>query len=516
MRLALVLAFLGPAPLPAQVPPAQNQQIHDIVAAVSADRIEQNIRALVGFGTRNTLSDTLSTTRGIGAARRWIKAEFERIGAACGGCLDVRYVSEIFPPGRRIPDSTNIVNVVAIQRGTTDPDRMVIMAGDIDSRISEPTNAVDSAPGANDNASGMAGTIEAARVLTQYRFNGSIVYLGLSGEEQGLYGGGTVARYAKGQGWDIVGVLNNDMIGNIEGISGVIENQTARVFSQPTPMSGEIGEQVDEMLQALQELAAFEREFVVLGGDTLALDSALQELRSLTEAQWRRFRRGGGEVDGPSRQLARYIDRVADVYLPTLDVMMIYRLDRFSRGGHHTPFNDEGFPGVRIMESNENYNRQHQDIRVENGIHYGDVVEGVNFDYAAKLTALNAATLASLASAPRPPVEVGITGAVRPAATLTWNAPADADNVVGYRVYWRRSDSPTWDFSTWVGTPTDWDGRAEMEAQRRRAAQRFNRAPEPMPTYGHRFDGLVIDNYYFGVAAVAADGSESTVVFPLP
>lgn len=337
-----------------RVPPAEDPRIHQIVEAVSPERLEHDIRALVQFGTRHTLSDTLSATRGIGAARRWIKAQFDRISETCGGCLEVRYISEVFPPGRRIPDSTNVVNVMAVQRGTSDPNRMVIMSGDIDSRITDPMNAADSSPGANDNASGMAGVLEAARILSRYRFNGSVVYLGLSGEEQGLYGGRTVARMAVDSGWHLEAVLNNDMIGNIEGVNGIIDNTSARVFSDGTPPTE-------------------------------------------SEEERRRRRFTGGEVDGISRQVARYVDRIADRYIPNLDIIMIYRLDRFGRGGHHRPFADVGFPAVRIMEANENYDRQHQDIRVEDGIAFGDVIEGVDFHYAAKLTALNAATLAALA-----------------------------------------------------------------------------------------------------------------------
>jgi len=396
----------------------------------------------VSFGTRNTLSDTLSATRGIGAARRWIKAEFDRISAECGNCLEVFYVDEIYPASRRLPDTVNVVNVVAMQRGTSDPNRMVIMSGDIDSRGSSGVNAIDSAPGANDNASGMAGTIEVARLLTQHTFNGSIVYLGLSGEEQGLMGGRTVARYAQEHEWNVQAVFNNDMIGNVEGINGVIDNTHARVLSDGTPPTE-------------------------------------------TEEERRRRRFTGGEVDGISRQVARYVDRMADSYLPTLDVMMIYRLDRFGRGGHHRPFADLGFPAVRIMETNENYNRQHQDIRFEDGIAYGDVLEGVDFYYAAKITGLNAATLASLAWAPGPPAQVRLSGANRPAAVLRWEPPSDAENLAGYRVHWRLTDSSTWDHSRWVGDVTEF-----------------------------RFDGLIIDNYFFGVSAVSADGHESVVVFP--
>ncbi len=460
--LLLFYTFAAPA-LAQDVPPTEDPRIHDIVAAVAAERLEADVTTLVSFGTRSTLSDTLSPTRGIGAARRWVKAQFDSISAACGGCLEVFYLAEEFPAGgRRLHEDrpTNIVNVVAIQRGTSDPNRMFIMSGDIDSRISTNANATDSAPGANDNASGMAGTIEAARVLSQYRFNGSIVYLGLSGEEQGLYGGGTVAREAQSRGWNIRGVLNNDMIGNIEGVNGVIDNTTARVFSDGNP----------PMLVSIDTTA-----------DRAAL---LQQLRRA----WRtlRFRRvAGSDVDGISRQLARYVDRVADRYIENLDVLMIYRLDRFGRGGHHTPFTNLGYPGVRIMETNENYTRQHQDIRVEDGTRYGDVLEGVDFDYARKLTALNAATLASLAWAPDMPDSVRIGGIVQAHARLAWASPEDTSNLAGYRVYWRRTDSPTWDYSRWVG----------METQ-------------------HTFTGLVIDNYFFGVASVGRDGTESVVAFP--
>ena len=436
------MAIALAAPLTAQqAPPQEDSRIHTIVSLASPTRIEHDIRTLVGFGTRHTLSDTLSPTRGIGAARRWIKAEFDRISEACGSCLEVFYVQEIVA-APRIPDSTNVVNVVAIQRGTSNPNRMVMMSGDIDSRISDGLNAVDSSPGANDNASGLAGVLEVARLLTKHRFNGSIVYAALSGEEQGLFGGRTVARMAVDEGWDLQAVLNNDMIGNIEGVNGIIDNTTARVFSDATPPN-----------------------------------------ESESRRRGRRFY--GGEVDGVSRQLARYVDRMADVYLPTLDVLMIYRLDRFGRGGHHRPFADQGFAAVRIMETNENYTRQHQDIRVEGDLAYGDVIEGVNFEYAAKLTALNAATLASLAWAPGRPTEVLVCGAVQPYARLYWEAPEDASNLAGYRVYWRRTDSPTWDFSKWVGN-----------------------------TASHEFKGLVIDNYFFGVASVSGSGHESTIAFP--
>ena len=440
---ASALMVLGSAPAPAQqVPRNADSILNAIAGAPSATHIEADIRTLVGFGTRHTLSDTLSPTRGIGAARRWIKAAFDSLSAACGGCLDVRYVSEIYPPRGRIRDSTNIVNVVAIQRGRTDPNRYVIMSGDIDSRVSDVMNATDSAPGANDNATGIAGVLEAARVLTGYRFDASIAYLALSGEEQGLFGGRTVAQMAVDSGWNVEAMLNDDMIGNIEGTNGVIDNTSARVFSDginPTE----------------------------------------------TDRERAARRTSGSDVDWTSRQLARYIDRIADRYIDGLDVMMVYRLDRFGRGGHQAPFANAGFPAVRVMETNENYNRQHQDIRVENGIAYGDVLAGVNFDYARKLTALNAVTLAALAWAPDVPQNVQLGGAVRPSARLRWEPPADTTGLIGYRVYWRLTDSPTWGYSRWVGNVTE-----------------------------HTFTGLVIDNYYFAVAAVGAGGFESPVAFP--
>ncbi len=450
-------------PLAAQrVPPGEDPRIHEIVAAVSAARIEADIRTLVGFGTRHTLSDTLSTTRGIGAARRWIKAELDRISTACGGCLEVRYVSEIFPPDRRLRDSTNVVNVVAIQRGTSDPNRYVMMSGDIDSRVSDVMNAADSSPGANDNASGLAGTLEAARVLTRHRFAASIAYLAVAGEEQGLFGGQTVARLARERGWNVAAVLNNDMIGNIEGVNGVVDNGSARVFSDGNPP-------LTFDLPPRGEVTT----------DTLAsvLQSVLRTLGTRRVA--------GSDVDGRSRQLARYVDRVAERYVPNLDVWLIYRLDRFGRGGHHRPFADLGYPAVRIMETNENYTRQHQDLRVEGGVRYGDVLEGVDFDYARKLTALNAATLAALAWAPDAPRNVRLGGAVEASARLAWDPPADTSALAGYRAYWRRTDAPTWDHSRWLGQVRE-----------------------------HTFIGLVVDNYFFGVAAVSRDGNESPVAFP--
>ena len=310
-----------------------DSRIYEIIDAVSTQRIQDDITTLAGFGTRHTLSDTVSQTRGIGAARRWIKAEFDAISRSCGGCLEVFYQRNLVKASEneRIPEDVWVVNVVAIQRGKKHPNRYIMMSGDIDSRVSDANNATSDAPGANDNASGMAGTIEAARVLSKYTFDNSIVYAGLSGEEQGLFGGRGLAAYARENNWQLIGVMNNDMIGNTTGVDGVVSNRDFRIFSEPVPP-----DESERMRRA------------------------------------RRFY--GGEVDGISRQLARYVYRTTRTYMPEINPMLIYRLDRFGRGGHHRPFNDEGFAGIRIMEAHENYTQQHQDIHQENGLQYGDLL----------------------------------------------------------------------------------------------------------------------------------------------
>ena len=418
-------------------------RIYDIVKSISSERIEKDVKILANFGTRNTFSDTVSTTRGIGAARRWIKNEFETISKSCKNCIDVFYQKDFVTTndGERVPKDTWIVNVVAIQKGTKYPNKFIIMSGDIDSRNSDTMDYLGDAPGANDNASGMAGTIEAARVLSKYQFENSIIYVGLSGEEQGLFGGKGLAEYAKKNNWEIIGVLNNDMIGNIEGVDGVIDNRTFRIFSEPTPAN--------------------------------------------ESDKDRKMRRSyGGEVDGISRQLARYVHKQTKTYMPEMNPMMVYRLDRFGRGGHHRPFNDLGFAGIRIMEAHENYVMQHQNIRTENGINYGDVISGVNFKYAQKLTSVNAINLASLAWSSSPPENVLIGGVVEPNTKLRWTKPNDT-NILGYKIYWRDTTSPQWEYSRFVGNVDNFE-----------------------------LEGIVIDNFYFGVASVSKNGHESLVIFP--
>ena len=403
---------------------------------VSQAELRATITTLVGFGTRHSLSDTVSETRGIGAARRWAAARFAAVSKDCGGCLTVETPSATVT-GKRIAKPSEIVDVLAIQRGTSDPDRVVIIAGHIDSRNSDPLDATGDAPGANDDGSGTAAVLEAARVLSQRKFAATIVYAVLSGEEQGLYGGQLLADTAKAKGWRVEADLNNDIIGNTTGSGGAKDDKTIRVFSEGT-----------------------------------------KAVETVEQSKTRRY--NGGEVDSPARQLARYVAALG----PTagLRVEMVYRTDRYSRGGDQVPMLEAGYPAVRLTERQENYDRQHQNVRIEAGRRYGDTVDGVDFAYLAKVTRLNVAALAALASAPATPSAVTIEGAVSADTMLKWQPVAGAAK---YVVWWRKTTSPTWEFSRGVGTDTT----ATLK-------------------------GIDIDSWFFGVSAVAADGSASPVVFP--
>ena len=439
MRFLIFLFFIS---LNAYSQNNYDKVIFNIISDISEERIKDDIVTLANFGTRHTLSDTVSNKRGIGAARRWIKKTFESISEDCNNCLEVFDQKNYFKKNNlRLIKDVWINNVIAIQRGSKYPNRYVLMSGDIDSRVSDPNDFISDSPGANDNASGMAGTIEAARVLSKYKFDNSIVYVGLSGEEQGLYGGKGLAEYAKKNNWDIIGILNNDMIGNIEGVNGVIDNKSFRIFSEPVPAN-----------------------------------------ESDRQRYMRRFY--GGEVDGNSRQLARFIYNSTKKYLPDLNPDLVYRLDRFGRGGHHRPFNDLGFAGVRIMESNENYNRQHQDIRTENNIDYGDVISGVNFEYAKKLTAVNAVNLALLGWSPPPPKNLKIGGIVEPSVKFKWDY-SDNQDIIGYKIYWRTTSAPNWEFSKVINKKSE-----------------------------YTLDGIIIDNFLFSVVSINSKGFESIYEFP--
>lgn len=440
LSIALAGALLASAPVAAQSVEEQ-ARVHRLVGEVRADRLRADVEAMVGFGTRHTLSETESDTRGVGAARRWVQREFEAIARDCGGCLEVILPSQTVTAPPRIPNPTEVVNVVAIQRGTTDPDRVIVITGHLDSRVTDVMNATDDAPGANDDASGVASLIEAARILSKERFPATLVYAALTGEEQGLHGARILAEYARDNGWRIMANLNNDMVGNIEGQSGVIDNTRIRVFAEGT-----------------------------------------RTLETQAEADSRRY--NGGEVDSPSRNLARFIDGVADRYLTNFDVEMIYRTDRYGRGGDQVGFLRLGIPAVRITEGSEKYDRQHQDLRTENGVVYGDTIYGVDFDYLAQATRLNVATMATMAKAPAPPTGVTIAGAVLPDTTLRWTSVPGA---AGYRVWWRSTTAPQWTHSRWAGDANELVLR-----------------------------GVVIDDFFFGVSAVSADGYGSPVVFPGP
>jgi Zn-dependent M28 family amino/carboxypeptidase len=385
----LATGVLAPPRAGAQAAPHPVAQplLHAIAADVGEDALHATIERLVGFGTRHTLSDTRSDTRGIGAARRWVKARFEAY-----------------------------------------------------SRRSDVMDATGDAPGANDDGSGTAAVIEAARVLSRHRFRATLVYAALSGEEQGLYGGKVLADYARQRHWRVEADLNNDIVGNSRGQNGVVDNTVVRVFSEGTKSN-----------------------------------------ETPAQAKYRRYH--GGEVDSPSRNLARYMDALADAYLANLRVRMVYRTDRYGRGGDQVPFLEAGFPAVRVTEAHEDYTRQHQDLRVENGIPYGDVIGGVDFAYLARVTRLDAITMASLAAAPAPPDGVDIEGALKTDTTVRWKAVPGA---AGYRVWWRDTTSPRWQKA--------WDAGGDATSL--------------------VLKDVVIDDGFFGVSAVSADGWASPVVFP--
>ena len=378
------LSLAAAAPPSPTAPPSPVSQLQAIVAPVSGARMKATVEKLVSFGTRHTLSSQTDPKRGIGASLKWTEREFGRYSKACGGCLTIVSPSDTVT-GRRVPTPTLVRNMVAIQRGTERPNDVVIITGHIDSRVTDPMNATSDAPGANDDGSGTAAVIEAARVLSKHKFPGTIVYAALSGEEQGLLGGKIMADYAKAQGWNVIANLNNDIIGNSCGSDGVCNDKQVRVFSEGLRWQG---------------------------GDLLRAD----------------VRASGGENDSPSRNISRYLDTLADQLAIGLDVMQIWRNDRFGRGGDHTEFLNAGFPAVRLSVAVENYDWQHQDLRVEKGKQYGDTIDKMDFPYLEKVTKLNIAALAALASAPPPP-EPTVEGAVSTDTTVKWPSVPEADRL---------------------------------------------------------------------------------------
>jgi Peptidase family M28 len=425
-------------------------QIMAALRGVSAQRIQQTIEKLVSFQTRHTLSSDVpaSTGKGINAAAEWIKSEFERYSKACGGCLEVKTDEFVQEPSNRIPQPAKLTNVYAILRGSdaANASRIVLVTGHYDSRNTETNDATGASPGANDDGSGTAVSLECARVLSQHKFPATIIFLTVAGEEQGLYGSAHFAKLAKAQGWDIEAVLNNDIVGGDRTPGDTKQDpHTVRVFSEGIPAN--------------------------------AGESELKLIRAL-----------GGENDGASRQLARYIAAVSKEYMPVKEFhpLVVFRRDRYLRGGDHTSFNEQGFAAVRFTEYQENYNHQHQNVRTENGVEYGDLPNFVDYDYVANVARLNAATLASLASAPAPPAKVRIlTKALQNDSTLVWEASPGGLST-GYMVLWRDTGAPDWEHAQAFGNVT----QATMPISK--------------------------DNVIFAAQATDAKGHRSLPVVPLP
>ena len=443
----LVLAVASASAQPTITTSSADPQIAAALKQISAEKIRANIEKLASFQTRSTLSAqdqaSIAAGHGIGAARKWIKSEFERYSRDCGGRLEVKTDSFTEQPADRIPKPTEITNVYAVLKGT-DPEnakRVVLVTGHYDSRNSDTLDTTGVAPGANDDASGTAVSLECARVLSRLKFPATIIFLTVAGEEQGLNGSHHFAQMAKSEGWNIEAVLNNDIVGGDR--NSQQDPSVVRVFSEGVPSA--------------------------------ATDTELKLIRNL-----------GGESDSPSRQIARYVGEVGRTYEIGLKPMLVFRLDRYLRSGDHISFNQQGFAAVRFTEYREDYHHQHQNVRTENGIEYGDVPKFVNFDYVANVSRLNAATLASLASAPAPPDKVRlVTKELENDSTLTWE-PSPGSRTDAYEVLWRATTSAEWEHTQPVGNVTK----------------------TTLP--------ISKDNVIFAVRAVDKEGHRSLPVVPLP
>ena len=424
-----------------------NPTIQKITSEISAKRIEATIRKLVGFGTRNTLSDATSETRGIGAARRWIKSELDKCAVENGGRMKVEFDSHMAQRAVRIPEPTELVNIVATLPGTRadSKDRIYVVSGHYDSMASSPVDATSDAPGANDDASGTAATMELACVMSRYEFDATIVFMTVAGEEQGLVGAAHWAKQAKVKGLNIAGMITNDIIGNTRGADGTQIRDWVRLFAEGVTPKNPLS---DELIAAL---------------------------------------RTGAENDLATRQLARYIKEAAERHLDDIKVQVIYRRDRYLRGGDHSPFLDQSYAAVRLTEPIEDWRHQHQNVRIENGVQLGDLPEFVDFDYVAKVTQVNVAALASLALGPAAPKDVQMeTLQLENDTTLRWKANTESD-IAGYRIVWRETTAPFWQFAQDVGNVE----RATVK-------------------------GISKDNYLFGLQAYDKDGNPSMVTYPVP
>ncbi len=426
-------------------PGRRDADITRVVREIEARNIERTIRRLVSFGTRNTLSEQNDPNRGIGAAREWLFAEFQKAAARSDGRMTV--VKQTFeqPKAARVPQPTMLTNIVATLRGSQPESgkRMYVVSGHYDSMCTSPTDAKCDAPGANDDASGTAAVLELARVMAPHKFDATIVFMTVPGEEQGLLGATYYAEQARKNNLDIEGMFTNDIIGNSHGGNGIHDPHTVRVFSE--------GVRSNE-----------------------------------TEAEAALRRSVGGENDSPSRQLARVVKEAGEREVPGMKVWLIYRRDRYGRGGDHQPFLERGYAAVRFTEPNENYNHQHQNVRQENGIQYGDLPEFVDFDYIADVARVNAAALATLALAPARPKNVLLGGGLADDTDLKWEANAEPD-LAGYEIVWRDTTAAVWTNSRWLGNVTSFT-----------------------------LKGMSKDNYFFGVRAVDKDGHRSPASYPHP
>ncbi len=444
--LATNVALSQTRPTPRRTAPVRNRTIANVVREIDARNIEATIRKLVSFGTRNTLSEQNDPNRGIGAARDWLYTEFVKAAAASGGRMTVEKQSYEQPKAARVPQPTIVTNVVATLKGTQPQsvDRIYVVSGHYDSMCNSPTDAKCDAPGANDDASGTAAVLEMARVMAKYEFDATIVFMAVAGEEQSLLGSTHFAEQAKQKNWNIDAMFTNDIVGNTLGGNGVRDRGNVRVFSEGVPSN---------------ETAA--------------------------EATTRRS--VGGENDSASRQLARFIKETQESFLPQFKVMLVYRRDRYGRGGDHIPFLERGFPAVRFTEVNEEFRNQHQNVRVENGVQFGDLPEFVDFAYVANVARVNAASLAALAFAPSRPKGVTILSQrLQNDTELKWDANTEPD-LTGYEIVWRDTTAPVWTNSKAVGNVTSFTMK-----------------------------GMSKDNYFFGVRAIDKDGNRSQVTYPKP
>jgi hypothetical protein len=441
---ALLLALVALSVTASAQKDQTENEIKKMLSEISAGRLETDVKKLVSFGTRNTNSTQDDPVRGIGAARDWLYEEFKKISAACGGCLEVEKQTFLQPQAPRVPKPINLTNVVATLRGTADPDRIYVVSGHYDSMCGNPSDGECDAPGANDDASGTAAVLELARVMSKRKFDATIVFMAVAGEEQGLLGAAYYAQQALEKKMNIEAMLTNDIIGGVTTFKDAANRQTVRVFSEGVPSN-----------------------------------------ESSAEANTRRGT--GGENDSQSRQLARFIKESADRFLTDFKVMMVYRRDRYLRGGDHIPFLERGFSAIRLSETNEDYDHQHQNVRTENGKIYGDLPEFVDYGYVAKVTKVNLASLALLANGPGRPLNVGmVTTRLGNDTELKWEPSKEAD-VAGYEIVWRETASPVWTDSKYVGNVTSFVMKAMSK-----------------------------DNYFFGVRAVDKNGNKSQVSFPRP